>query len=79
MLIHTKLTDILLAKDFTVVHRFKDPSLNINKLWIAQLPTFNEFTFPFLVASGSDTFNLINIKDTRMEVLLKQPGKYMRA
>ena len=79
MLIHTKLTNLVLAKDFAVVHIFKDSNLNINKLWIAPLPSFNEINFPFLVVSGSETLNLINVKETRMEVLLKQPGKYMKS
>ena len=79
MLIHTEPTDILLVRDFSVVHVFRDGGLNTHKLWIAPFPSFHEVAFPFLVVSGSETFNLINVKEKRMDVLLKQPATYMQA
>ena len=80
MIVHIIPTDLLLVQNWQVVHLFEDPSRNnIHKFWIAPLPVFNEVAFPFLVVSGSKTFNLINVKDRRMEVLLEQAGHYIQA
>ena len=36
---------------------------NTNKLSIGPMPGFDEKTFPFIVLTGSSTFNILNVKD----------------
>ena len=70
--IHLAPTDILIAHDWKVVHLIRDTNqFNIDKHWIALLPDFNENTFPFIVFSGNGSFNLVNVKDAHMDVLIQ--------
>ena len=39
------------------------------------MPGFDEETFPFLVCSGDETFNLVNVRDFSQDVLIKATGK----
>ncbi len=46
---------------------------NDHKFWIDFIHGFEEDEFPFLICSGRETFNMINVKDYRMEVLIQAP------
>ena len=39
------------------------------------MPGFDEQTFPFLVCSGEETFNVINVRDFSQDVLIRASGK----
>ena len=43
---------------------------NFYKHWIRPIPGFDEEYYPFLVCSGRESFNLINVKDADMEKLI---------
>ena len=46
---------------------------NDNKFWIDFMHGFDVEKFPFLVCSGRETFNFINVKDQEMDVLIQAP------
>ena len=79
MLVHVTSRDILVVHNWQVVNQIHDPNFgNTLKLWLAPLPGFNEETFPFVIASGWQSYNLINVNDLRMEVLIEASGKNAR-
>ena len=67
-------TDLLIVHNWVAVRRIIDTNPgNSQKFWIQQMPIFNEDTFPFLVCSGKETLNLINVKDFHLEPLIQAP------
>ena len=64
MLVSVHPTDILLVQDWKMVKRIKDPNThNKEKDWLALIPGFDENDFPFVITSGFETFNIVNIKE----------------
>ena len=64
MLVHVTSRDFLVVHDWQVVSAIVDPhSGNTRKTWLAPLPGFDEKTFPFVIASGWQSYNLINVSD----------------
>ena len=62
-LIHIYPKDLLLIHDWIVVHKIIDTAPgNITKNWLCEIPGFHEDEFPFVVCSGYETANLINVK-----------------
>ena len=43
---------------------------------MCKMPGFDEKEFPFIVVSGNETFNLINVKTAYMQVLIKHKAQY---
>ena len=41
--------------------------------WLEPLPGFDEDKFPFVISSGDESLNLINVKDDYHEPLIKAP------
>ena len=79
MLVHVTSRDILVVHMWQVVNSIHDPDFgNTLKLWLAPLPGFDEETFPFIIASGWQSYNLINVEDMHMEVLIKASSKSVR-
>ena len=71
MLVHVTSRDFLVVQNWQVVNSIHDPDFgNTLKLWLAPLPGFDEKTFPFVIASGWQSYNLINVNDLSMEVLI---------
>ena len=67
MLLHIKPTDLLVTHNWEVVSRIEDPNVgNIQKEWFCELPNFNEETFPFVLVTGTESFNLLNVKTSAM-------------
>ena len=63
LLVHVYPRDLLVVHDWTVTRRILDAAPgNITKNWLCPLPTFHEEDFPFVVSSGYETCNLINVK-----------------
>ena len=63
MLVAIDPADMLLIHDWKVVRIIQDQNPgNKDKCWISPIPGFDEETLPFLVCSGSQSFNLINVK-----------------
>ena len=80
ILVHVTSRDLFLVHHWQVVHKFVEPNYgNTLKMWLAPLPGFCEETFPFLICSGWESFNIINVKDFRMEVLINASGKKTNA
>ena len=46
---------------------------NTDKFWLEPVPGFDVETFPFIVSSGHESLNLINVKECRHEVLVDAP------
>ena len=79
-LLHLGPNDLLLIDDWQAVHRFEDADPgNFEKYWQCRLPGFDLETSPFLVTSGQQSFNLINVRDFRMEVLILASAKNMQS
>ena len=62
LVIHVQEIDVLLVKEWKVVKVIseKDPG-NARKYWFQPLPFFDPEEFPFIVCSGTKSFNLINL------------------
>merc|ERR1712083_1110668 len=76
MLITLNPKDILLVRDWEVIHFFEDPLAgNVKKFWISPLPGFDEDTFPFVLTSSWEAFTLLNIKTYHMEQLILASGR----
>ena len=61
----------MVIDDWTVLHTIVDPVPGNNtKDWLSLLPSFDVETFPFVVSSGKNTFNLVNVKTGDMSVLI---------
>ena len=74
MLIAVYPTDLLIAHDWKLIRvLLKIQPGNFNKHYIVPLPDFDEQTYPFIVCSGRENFNLINVKEFRMQKLIKAP------
>ena len=74
MIAHLSTREILIINDWKVMKKLTEPNDgNTSKFWMARLPGFSETDFPFIVCSGWETFNLINVKDYLMEPLIKAP------
>ena len=52
---------------------------NMQKYWIIPLPGFDEETFPFVVSSGFETLNLINVKTKSGQILVKAQVRNVRS
>ena len=79
MLVHVTSRDFLVVHNWQVVNSIHDLNFgNTLKLWLAPLPGFDEETFPFVVASGWQSYNLINVSDMSMEVLIEASSKSVR-
>ena len=63
--------DLLLIDNFRKVRIVQDLNFNNSrKYWICPMPDFDLIKFPFLVCSGSQTFNIINTMTGGMEALV---------
>ena len=68
--------NLLLVDNWFVTNEIADANeLNTEKYWVLPLPNFNPDSFPFLVCSGRESFNLVNVKTAKMEVMIKASGK----
>ena len=68
--------DLLLLDNWQVTGYITDSQKgNLYKTWIAPLPDFDLDTFPFLVVSGRESFNLVNLKVRQMQILVQAPCK----
>ena len=60
-------TDMVLLQDWKVVKVFNKLSQgNFNKHQLTPVPEFDEERFPFIVSSGREFFNIINVRDFTM-------------
>ena len=70
---------MLLIEDWTKVIEIRDPTFaNGWKYWLQKMPGFDEEEFPFCITQGAQSFNLINVKEHTIEVLIKanKSGRY---
>ena len=80
MIISVQLTDFLIAHDWQVVNCISDRNLgNTQKCWMALLPGFDQETFPFIISSGFESFNLINVNEYTQEPLIHASNKNARS
>ena len=71
ILLGTQHSDMLIIHNWKVIARIPDSNPNNSqKYWLSSLPGFNAETFPFIVAQGNETINLVNVKDSYQEPLI---------
>ena len=64
LLVHIYDIDYMIIEHWNKVRIIEGISKsNVDKNWLQPLPGFNEETFPFLISSGLEHLNLINIKE----------------
>ena len=80
MIVHTRPTDLLVVHNWKIVGLIRDDKPgNLHKLMILPLPGFDEETFPFMLCSGYESFDLVNIRDLTIEALIMESSKTRRA
>ena len=80
MIIHVTSRDLLVVHNWQKIYEIIEGNAgNTMKFWIAPIPGFDEKTFPFLICNGWESYNLINLKDLSMQVLIKASGKNTKA
>ena len=79
MIIAVYPTDLLISHNWNITHvLFKIQPGNFNKHWIRPLPGFDLDKYPFLVCSGRENYNLINVKTFKMEKFVMAPNVNIR-
>ena len=74
LLVHICPKDLLVIHDWRSVRLIVEPSPgNVSKFLLMKMPTFNVETFPFLICSGRQSLNLVNIKEFSIKILVKAP------
>ena len=71
ILISVKLRDLIVVENWQVTGVITDSNLsNIDKCWLQLMPGFSIEVFPFVIASGKDSINLVNLKEFSQEPLI---------
>ena len=79
-LVHVYPTKLLVMHDWEVVRAIIDPAPgNITKNWLCPLPTFDEDDFPYVVCSGYETCNIVNVKTGTIQAFLHAPAWYCQS
>ena len=75
---YEKLVIYVFAIDLLIIHKWEqvhiiagDSPGNVDMYWLEPLPGFDEQNFPFLISSGAESLNLINVKEYEHEPLIK--------
>ena len=77
MIIFVQSRDLMILHDWQVVKVILEPVFgNTLKYWIETLPGFNEENFPFVICSGWESFNLINVNEMTMQEFVNPFGKF---
>ena len=77
MIIHVKPTDLLIAKDWRVIGVIKETeSENIEKFMLLPFPSFEAEEFPFILCAGRTSLNIVNVKEFKMQVLVRTATWY---
>ena len=59
--------NLLIVQDWKVIHEISEPEPgNTEKFWQEPLPGFDLDYFPFLLTSGKESYNIVNVKDGHM-------------
>ena len=67
---------MLVIDDWKITAVIHDSNtINSEKYWISKLPDFDIEEFPFLIVSGRESFNLINIVRATCQPLIKASSK----
>ena len=64
IMIALQMTDLLIIDKWHTLNVIQDPRAgNVEKFWIGQLPGFEikDYKFPWLVCTGKESINLINV------------------
>ena len=63
---------MLIVTDWTITSKIVDPAPDNNCKWHLQLIAAFDFEkFPFVIASGKESINLINVRTQQIQVLVK--------
>ena len=71
---HALPASILVVYKQKVIRRIDDPNLkNSEKNLLMLIPDFNEEKFPFILSTGNETLNLVNLHTSKTQALVKWP------
>ena len=71
LLIHVYNLDLLVSQDFQVIRRITDSDLgNIQKFQMLLFPDFNYESNPFVLVTGVNGLNVLNMKTGYMQRLM---------
>ena len=74
LIIHINPNDLLITKDWSVIHRIDDPDKgNTTKYQLALIPSFDETSLPFVLMSGVKSLNIVNVKKFNIQPLVLSP------
>ena len=77
MIIHVAPTDLLIAKDWRVIGVIKETeSENFSKYMLLPFPSFEAEEFPFILCAGRTSLNIVNVKEFKMQVLIRTATWY---
>ena len=80
MIIAIEPADLLIIKDWQQVRIINDANHgNKHKFWIKKVPGYDNEKFPFLICSGINSFNLINVKTCKTETLIQASSHALSA
>ena len=72
--------NLLIIEDFKIVRLIEESNHgNKQKCWISLVPNFDTADFPFLICSGSQSYNIINVLTGHSEPLIHASTKAMFA
>ena len=68
-------TDLLIVENWIKKQIIPEDNVNnTSKQWFSKFPGFEEKSFPFLVCSGKESFNLINVDLGLSQELIQATG-----
>lgn len=80
LVMHLPPSEMLIAHKWKVVQIIKDHrGGNTLKQWLYPLPGFDKEAFPYILASGRESFNIVNVKTFSMQVLIDVPAIYHKS
>ena len=67
----------MIVEDWKTTKIIKDSrSNNRLKQWLHPMPGFDVENFPFIISSGMESFNIVNLKTCFMQALIETPAAY---
>ena len=75
LLLHLQPKDLMLVEDWKATKIIKDPrSGNRLKQWLCPMPGFDLEEFPFIICSGTESYNILNLKTYYMQAFIDTPA-----
>ena len=78
MIIHVNSTNLYIIEDWKNVKHINEPNVGNNqKYWLCPMSSwFDIEKTPFIIVSGSESFNIVNVKTKEMAPFIQYPACY---